>query len=184
MKLKLYICGILLLLITIITVSNTYALFETNASGEANFDVGKWVIKLNNKDISLEKIITLDDFVYTNSSHVEPGYFAPTSQAEFEMNIDASQTEVSIEYSIVIDDSSLEDYPNITFKILDLDTNTEINNTSTNGIMYLNDTNKTKNFKIILTWANQAQYDESDTSLIDQEIKFTIQADFKQYLGE
>ena len=184
MKLKLYLCGILLFVITVITISGTYALFETNANGDANFEVGKWIIKLNNRDISLEKLITLDDFVYVNSTHVEDGYFAPTSKAEFEINIDASQTDVSVEYTLDIDDSSLDDYPNIYFKILDLDTNQEMTQSTTSGIMYLNDTNRTKHLKLILEWDNDEEYDELDTSLINQTLRFNMTANFKQYLGE
>ena len=184
MKLKLYLCGIILLIVTLITVSSTYALFETNANGDANFDIGKWIIKLNDKNIALEKIITLDDFTFVNSTHVEDGYFAPTSKAEFEIDIDASQTDVSIEYTLDIDDSSLDDYPNIYFKILDLDTNLEMTQSSTSGIMYLTDQNRTKHLKLILEWNNDEDYDESDTSLIDQTLRFTMNANFKQYLGE
>jgi hypothetical protein len=184
MKFKLYLCGAIFLAITIITLSNTYALFETNANGAAEFTVGKWEIKLNDKDISLEKIVTLDDFSYVNSSHIEDGYFAPSSKAEFEINIDASNTETSIEYLLDIDDSSLDDYPNINFKILDLDNNIEINDSYTDGIMYLTDTNRTRHYKLVLEWENDEQYDESDTSLIDKELRFTMQADFKQYIEE
>ncbi len=100
------------------------------------------------------------------------------------MNIDASGCETSVQYSIVIDDSALEDYPNIHFKIIDLDTNVEMNESSTSGIMYLNDTNKTKNLKLVLEWDNEAEYDESDTSLIDQTLQFNVNANFKQYLGD
>lgn len=184
MKVKLYLCGAILLAITIITITSTYALFETNANADADFTIGKWVIKLNNKNISLEKIITLDDFTYVNSTHVEDGYFAPTSKAEFEIDIDASNTDVSVEYTLDIDDSSLDDYPNIYFKIIDLDNNIEMNASSTSGLMLLSDTNRTKHFKLILEWENDEQYDESDTSLIDQELRFTMNANFKQYLGE
>ena len=74
MKKRLYVIGLILLIITFIVIKNTYALFETNATGDASFQVGKWVIKLNNRDISLDKLITLDDFVFNNSSHTEEGY--------------------------------------------------------------------------------------------------------------
>ncbi len=67
MNKKIFLCAGILLLITILVATNTYALFETNANADANFTVGKWVIKLNNRDISLDKILTLDNFVYTNS---------------------------------------------------------------------------------------------------------------------
>ena len=98
MKKKLYIIGLILLIITFIVIKNTYALFETNATADAGFQVGKWVIKLNNKDISLDKLITLDDFVFNNSSHTEEGYFAPGSSGEFEIDIDVSNSDVAVEY--------------------------------------------------------------------------------------
>lgn len=184
MKTKLILCAVILLGITVLVISNTYALFETNASGNAEFQIGKWVIKLNNRDITLDKIITLDDFVYVNNSHVEQNYFGPTSKAEYEVDIDASETDVSVEYLLNIDDSDISEYPNINFKILDLNTNTEINDTSLSGIMYQNETNKTKRLKLILEWNEDGLSDESDTSLIGKNLSFKIYINFKQYLGE
>ena len=184
MKIKLLICAAILCGITALVVSNTYALFETNANATSDFQIGKWVIKLNNKDISLSKIITLDDFTYVNTNHVEEGYFAPTSKAEFEIDIDASETDTSVEYTLEIDDSNISEYPNIRFKIIDLDTNQETTEVNISGIMHLDDTNKTKRYKISLEWNNDADYDESDTSLIGEELQCKLSLDFKQYLGE
>ena len=184
MKAKLTLCAVILLGITVLVISNTFALFETNASGNTEFQIGKWVIKLNNRDISLDKIITLDDFVYVNSNHVEQNYFAPTSKAEYEIDIDANETDVSVEYTLDIDDSDISEYPNINFKILDLNTNEEIDDTTLSGIMYQNESNKTKRLKLVLEWENDGLNDESDTSLIGQNLSFKIYLDFKQYLGE
>jgi len=184
MKIRLILCSAVLLALTVLVITRTYALFETNASGDADFHIGKWVIKLNNRDITLDKTITLDDFVFVNSNHVEQGHFAPTSKAEYEIYIDASQTDVSVDYLISIDDSNVAEYPNIQFKIIDLITNEEINDTSISGIMYQSDTNKYKNYKLVLEWNNDIQYDESDTSLIGKNLSFKINLDFKQYLGE
>ena len=184
MKKKLYIIGLMLLIITFIVIKNTYALFETNAGADANFQVGKWVIKLNNKDISLDKLITLDDFVFNNSSHTEDGYFAPGSSGEFEIDIDVSNSDVSVEYEINIDDSSLEAYPNIHFKIIDLDTGSEMISNNTGGIITLDNITDMRKFKIILEWEDDPEYDLSDTSLIGKKLSFDIDVNFKQYLGE
>ena len=140
MKKKLYLIGLIFLIITFIVIKSTYALFETNANADASFQVGKWVIKLNNRDISLDKLVTLDDFVFHNSEYTEDGYFAPGSTGEFELDIDVSESDVSVEYEISIDDSSLDDYPNIHFKIIDLDTGNE---------MISNNTQKERNVKFI-----------------------------------
>ena len=184
MKKKLYLIGILFLLITALVIKETYSLFETDASGEATYAIGKWAIKLNNRDISFDKIITLDDFTFENSEHTEDGYFAPGSKAEFEIDIDVSDSDVSVEYEIDIDNSVLENYPNIRFKIIDLDTEEEMISNKTNGVITLTDEVKTKKLKIVLEWINDIEYDENDTSLIGKTLSFNAKVNFKQYLGE
>ena len=182
MKYKLYICAIILLSITLFIAFDTYALFETNSNGTLDFDIAKWVIKLNDRDITLDKIVTLDDFTYINSSHTEDGYFAPGSKAEYEINIDTSETDVKVLYDIIIDDSELEAYPNIISKIVDVDTNKELVSNEISGLIDLNDSNAIKRIKIVLDWQNISDYDESDTSLIDGNLRISIRANFKQYI--
>lgn len=184
MKKKLYVLGLAFLIITFITIKGTYALFETNATADTDFQVGKWVIKLNNKDISFEKLITLDDFVYINSEHTEDGYFAPGSRAEFELNMDVSLSDVSVEYEIEIDDSALVSYPNIHFKIYDVDTDEEMLSNNASGVIHLDDENKVKKIKIVLEWVDLEEYDESDTSLIGETLAFDARVNFKQYIEE
>ena len=184
MKKKLYILGLAFLIVTFITVKSTYALFETNASGDTNFEIGKWIIKLNDKNISFDKLITLDDFVFINSVHTEDGYFAPGSRAEFELDMDVSESDVSVEYEIEIDDTVLEPYPNIHFKIYDVDTDSEMVSNSASGVIRLEDANKVKKIKIVLVWEDLEEYDESDTSLIGEELTFKAKVNFKQYIEE
>ena len=91
----------LILLFTLVTI-DTYALFETNASGEKDINIGKWKIFLNSNDVSTTKTITLSDFTYDNGDHIQDGYFAPGSSASFDIIIDASRTDVSVEYTLDI----------------------------------------------------------------------------------
>ena len=51
-KTVLYIITFALLVVSAYILVDTYALFETEATGSANFDVGKWVIKVNNQTIT------------------------------------------------------------------------------------------------------------------------------------
>ena len=171
-------------MITTLMITNSYALFETDATGTKDIDIGKWNILLNETDISLARTLNITDFTYSESTHTEDNYFAPGREMSFEINIDVANTDVSVEYDINIDDSPLEDYPNILFKIYDADTEEEIESNEISGVIYLNDTSRAKHLKIILEWQDIDDYDESDTSLIGQELSFAIQANFKQYLGE
>ncbi len=171
-------------MMTLLMVVDTYGLFETNSTGESQLSVGKWKIKVNQTDVTFSESITLNNFVYSQNQHVDDGYFAPGRSAEFEITIDASESDVSVEYDLEIDDSQIEDYPNIYFSILDMDTNETITDTIFSGVIPLGASNRTKRIKLFINWDDQLQYDESDTSLIDEELSFVISANFRQYLGE
>ena len=181
---KIAIIGLFVLLLTVFVAVETYALFETDTSGDSEFDIGSWVILLNDNDVIETQTITINDFTYVNGSHTQSGYFAPGSQAYFDLEIDASECDVSMAYQIDIDDSFLDDYPNIYFTITDLDNSQTITANSYNGIIRLSDVSKVHNIRLNLVWANQQQYDESDTSLIGEDLEFTITANFIQSITE
>lgn len=181
---KIVIVALFVLLLTMLFIVQTYALFETNASADSAIDVGKWIILLNGNNVTETKTLTLSDFTYVNGSHTEDGYFAPGSSAYFDLTIDATNSDVSVIYQLDVDDTQLANYPNIYFSVTDLATNEELTTNSYSGIIMLNDTNRVKTLRINLVWDNQQEYDEVDTSLIGEELKFTINANFKQYIGD
>ncbi|MBQ1813150.1 MAG: hypothetical protein II119_04315 [Bacilli bacterium] len=184
MKKRLILLIAFVLIFTLLVFVDTFALFETVGVANKDLEIGKWSIVLNDIDISTERVITLDDFSYSQSSHTEPGYFAPGMSATFDIVIDTTLSDVSVAYTLDIDGESLEDYPNIYFSIRDMDTNQEIISNTYSNIIRLSDQNKIKTIRISLTWDNDTQYDESDTSLIGQDIEIPINANFIQYTGE
>ena len=169
---------------TTLVVIDTYALFETNGSADKEIDIADWTILLNDVNVTESKTITLNDFTYVNGTHTQDNYFAPGSSAYFDLIIDATGTQVSVEYALTIDDTQIEEYPNIYFTIVDMDTNTQITGSEYTGIIPLNSQNRAKTLRINLVWDNDSDYDESDTSLIGETLAFTIDADFKQYILE
>lgn len=179
-----WLIGIFCFLLTMMIIVDTYGLFETNASANSELSIGKWKIKVNETDVTFSETITLNNFVYSQNQHVDDGYFAPGRNAEFEIVIDTSESDVSVEYDLEIDDSQIDDYPNIYFSVLDMDTNETITTTNFSGVIPLSANNRTKRIKIFINWDNQLQYDESDTSLIGEELSFVISANFRQYLGD
>ena len=170
--------------ITTLIVVDTYALFETNSNGAKTLDIADWTIYLNEVDVTETRTVTLNDFTYVNGTHTQANHFAPGSSAYFDLEIDASDAQVSVEYTLAIDDTQISDYPNINFTITDTDTNTVINDTEYSGTILLSDQNRTKTLRINLVWTNNSLYDESDTSLIGETLAFTINAHFEQYTGE
>jgi len=183
-KVKILIVALFVMLMTTLVIFQTYALFETDAGATKTLDIGDWSILLNNTDVSQSRTITLSDFHYTNGSHTRSDRFAPGSSAYFDLVIDASRSQVSVEYDLEIDDSAIEDYPNIYFSITDMSNNQELDSNTYNGTILLSSQNRVTTLRISLIWDNDPDYDETDTSLIGGALAFTIDADFRQYLGE
>ncbi len=183
MKKRLIIISLIILLVTSVVLMDTYALFETNANATKELTKGKWIIEINGEDITETETITLDDFVYDNSIHTQDGYFAPGSDVYFDIEVDTSESDVSVIYEIDIDDSALDDHPNISFSVENLNTLEEVDEFPMTDTILLSDNDRTITLRIHLTWEDDEDYDQDDTLLIDGELAFTITANFKQYLG-
>ena len=184
MKRKIFILAILALIVTFFVVADTYGLFETNAVAEKNLDIGLWKILVNNVDVAVNETISLSNFNYSVSQHTDSGYFAPGMDCWFDLVIDMSEAEVSVEYELEIDDSEIDDYPNIYFSIMDVDTNQTITSNTYSGVSLLSDINREITLRIYLNWDDDPLYDESDSTLINGELNFPISANFIQYLGQ
>lgn len=184
MKKILIAIAFIILLFGSLVFMNTYALFQTDGLANSNLSVGRWIIKINDIDTMVSQNISLNDFVYDNSVHTQNEYFAPGSDAYFDVEIDASMTDVSVLYTIDVDDSDLEDHPNISFSIEDLNTHQTVSTLPMEGVIALSSNSRTINLRVHLTWTNNSLYDEEDTSLIGSNFSFVLTANFKQYLGE
>lgn len=174
--------SLILFVLTSYMITQTYALFETNGSADSQLEIGKWEIKINDHDISLDEKITLDDFIYVNGEHTQDNFFAPGSSLIFDIVIDASTTDVSVLYNLTIDDTAIQEHPNITFKIENIDTDEVIDGTDFEGIIRLNDEKRITTVRVTLNWENVLEYDEIDTDLIDGELEFDMNVNFEQYI--
>ena len=184
MKKKIFLMAIFALVVTVFVVADTYGLFETNAVALKNLDIGLWQIYVNNVDVAVNDTITLSNFNYSVSQHTDSGYFAPGMDCWFDLVIDMSAAEVSVEYELEIDDSEIDDYDNIYFSIMDVDTNQTITSNTYSGVSLLSDNDREITLRIYLNWDDDPDYDESDSTLINGELNFPISANFIQYLGQ
>ena len=183
MKNRIFIISLIVLLFTLLIVIDTYALFETEVNGTGDMTIGKWKIKIDGTDASLLQTITLNNFIYSSSSHTQSGYFAPGMSATFDVEIDTRESDVSVQYDLTVDDEVLQQYPNMQFNVTNLTSNEVMAGTRFYGVVGVDDAQRVITLRITLVWNNLPQYDESDTTLNGGEIEFTIAANFSQYLG-
>ena len=183
MRKRIWLLSILALLILCTLIIDTYGLFETNSSSESEFNIGRWIILLNDADISLNRTITLDDFTFTGNQHIENGYFAPGGSGTLDITIDATDTDVAVEYTIEFDTSQLDDHPNITLSITDTNTNEEIQGDTFTGTMLLTD-DRELDLTLAITWTHNDLYNENDSELIDNPISIPVDITFSQLINE
>lgn len=155
-KIKLLIAFIALF-ICIIQIKETYAKYIESKNGDAEFNVAGWKIKINNSDITDgASLSSLINPVYESNSNIKDGVIAPGSQGYFDINIDATNTEVSFNYEITITPSQESDVTDLTIYAYKIDDGAIINtnnnsNTITNRINNI-DQNKTLTIRLFFKW--------------------------------
>lgn len=190
-KLKLWILFLVFLSITAYLISSSYALFETDASGDKEIDIGKWIIKLNDIDISTgtSNTFTVDSFTYTPNTHIKNGYIAPGRSGYFDIILDPAGTEVSVRYDVTLSPATeLED--NILYSVTT--SNGDIVMTGPNtysGVFSISqiENEETLVLRINLDWTNDVDYNETDTELglvWENSISVPVEVYVAQYLGE
>lgn len=105
-KLGKFVAFVLLItLIALILVANTYAKYTSKTDLTATATVAKWSIKVNNKDINESTTFNLFDTLYDTTNDggketdVSTGKIAPGTQGSFSMVI-SNESEVTAEYTI------------------------------------------------------------------------------------
>ena len=192
MKRKLYIFAFFALIITISLIVGTLAVFETNATGDANMDIGKFVVKINGTNIidGSSKIIRVNNFVYTDNDHVEDGYIAPGREGYFDIVLDVTDSDVAARYDITFDLTN--DYAdNINYYVTSLNGSDTVKTgeSTYSGVVSLDDitAGKTITLRINVSWDNDVEYDEEDTELGLQKnnsISIPVVIKASQYMGE
>lgn len=177
--------------ITAYLISSSYALFETDASGDKEIDIGKWIIKLNDINISTgtSNTFTVDSFTYSPNTHIKNGYIAPGRSGYFDIILDPAGTEVSVRYDVTLSPATeLED--NIFYSVTT--SNGDIVMTGPNtysGVFSISqiENEETLVIRINIDWTNDADYNETDTELglvWENSISIPVEVYVAQYLGE
>lgn len=108
MNKKILILGLLsFLVLFIFGIASTFGLFHSNVDGDVNTNVAKWNILINDTNISdgvTDKFV-INDLAYSDTTNKKPGTIAPGTSGTFSLTLDATDTQVSVIYTIEVDDS-------------------------------------------------------------------------------
>lgn len=108
-KIKLII-AIIALFVCIVEIKETYAKYIESKNGDAQFTVANWKIMINNSDITDgASLSSLINPVYETNTNISDNVIAPGSQGYFDLDIDATNTQVSFTYDITISPSQESD---------------------------------------------------------------------------
>ena len=155
-KLKVII-AIISLVVCITQISSTYAKYIESKEGNTDFTVAGWKILINNQDITTgAELSSLINPVSESNNNVAPGVIAPGSEGYFDLEINATNTEVSFNYNISINPSQQSDVSDLVVSAYKIGNGQIIPvqngvNNLTNTINY-NDLNKVVNLRIYFQW--------------------------------
>lgn len=189
-KIFISILCIILLAIIIYKIVNTYAVFYSEVDGIIEIEKGTWRINVNGTDITKGKDISfiIDEVKVEPNEHVKEGNLAPGTKGYFELDINPTDTDVSVRYDITINKEEIKGSSiKIEFAENSLLTKTE-ENTYT-GVILLEDIKKGKNNKIPVQveWLDNGENEKVDTDIaskIDAIIQIPVNVHVIQYLGE
>ncbi len=113
-KIRIVILIAILILLALI-IQSTYSKYTNKASGTINEAVANWIIKINDTDITVPDengeigVFEIEDFTWDweSAPNVKPPKVAPGMNGYFKLKIDPTGTQVSIKYTITIDDSKI-----------------------------------------------------------------------------
>lgn len=205
MKKVLKILTLVMLIITIIKIGDTYSRYYTSANtSDLSKDIGEWIIKVNEKDIYSENgqtlEFTLNNFSNFTNPNADPTKISPGNKGYTDIVIDPSGTDVAVRYDIEFNESIIFELQNM-FGIninLELQTPTEnmqfvkISNSKYSGTISLEDIqeNQKATIRYYVEWINtEEEYrNEMDTLMgtqgKDALIGIPINVTVTQYLGE
>lgn len=97
---KILTIAILLLLVAV--SFGTYAVYKSSASGSTTVSVASWGVEVNDVDIVSNNTFTGVDIAWGSNTYVKSGKIAPGSVGTITIEIDASGSEVAVDYAVTL----------------------------------------------------------------------------------
>ena len=142
------------ILLCFLTMQETYAKYSTSNTATSDMSIARWRILVNDFDVrnnlSSETVI---EPVFSGNSNIADGYIAPTATGYFDVVIDATDTDVSFNYVISLNQNENNEVTDLIingYSINNGSQQTYSNNIT--GTIYDNDVNKTISIRVYVTW--------------------------------
>ena len=194
----------LILIFVILILTNTYSKYVNEATARKEANIGQWLIKINEQDITGENnTFLIDDFTWDWDSmpHVKEPKVAPGMKGNFSLKVDPTGTDVSIKYTIKVDEKELAKIAAINLKItglkengveqeLTIDENGELVLEKIKTLEQIQEgTDTIDNLEIEVTWEDENTEESNKMdSLVGAEANTTIQMPIEvnviQYIPE
>ena len=139
---KLILIILLFFLVFIFLFQEAYAKYRKYASVQVDNNIAKWDIKINNELIGNKTTLTnrITPVIIEND-YVKQNVLAPGSLGYFDVNIDATDADVSFTYEIDIskyDSYTINDLVIYAYSVNDLETKTDVADDKINGTIVHN----------------------------------------------
>lgn len=189
-KKLLYLIFSIFVLLTVYEIINTYGLLETKNKMSVNPSIAKWNVLINGTDIKTGENFSVNSVNLSDSVNVLNGKIAPGAFGYFDIEIDPTNTDTSIIYSITFDFSLLSN----SFIIDKIEETTSGNLIRTGSSTYSKvitldeiKENAKNNVRVYIKWENNEENNEIDSQIgltKDNYINIPVSISAMQYLGE
>lgn len=181
----------LLLALSLMAILESYGLFEINTQTPVEGDLAAWQIALNSKNITgVSQTFLIPSVNWAANNKVVPGKAAPGTSAYFEIIINPSGSEVSIEYEITLDFANLNNDKIAIISVINNYGQLALPNQEGNyvGVIPLSRVlnNETEIIRVNFAWVNDENNNEVDSYFVGMENAFLdvpISVKLSQYIG-
>lgn len=139
-------------------IQSTYAKYVTSATGTANMTFARWNILVNSQDVinnSNFSTTILPNF--TGSANIRSGVIAPTSQGTFDIVLDMTEVDVTLDYTVSASVSSSNTVTDLKIQSYTIDNVTTDYTGSITNRLLLNNNNRTVTITFNVEWVEDAQ---------------------------
>lgn len=182
---------IFIILLASFLLYRTYAKYITSINSDTEMGIARWNIKVNNTSITngsnFSNIITP---VFPGNANIAPNVIAPTAEGYFDINLDATDTDVSLRYTITTSDNENSSVTDLIISGYSIDGGTRVNITPSDTPIAIQNTiaydalDKDIDIRVYLKWNDDEQAgatmdnaDDTDTTT-DADNKAIINVDF------
>lgn len=166
-RIKTALILIAVILIAALAISLAYSRYFSEVTGTGEAVVAKWKFEVNGQADTIDTIVLGNTL--SENSKVAEGKIAPGTSGNFKIELDATGTEVALDYTIEFKDATGAIPTNLKFYTTKNEDGTYANEMTDilTGTMGVTDSDKTKTVDIYWVWEYQTGEDEASKETND-----------------